>query len=731
MNDQRWALALILAFYAISASLYIINVPIFEASDEAEHFIHIHTILGTGDLPIIQSRDEMARQADPILRWNNQSHHAPLYYMSASLLISWSERADLAQYLQPNELIFLRDIVEDNANKWLHRYDVPTSDTHQAVYLLRVVNLLIGMGTLMLVYRTAQCLSDHDWLATWATLLTASIPTFLVVNTSVTNDALVIFLYSAGLCWLAQVWRAKRLSWHDTLVISVIMAGIALTKLTGVTLFGVVYLGVLIGWWRGHWGRVETLRVIVISGLSVLVLAGWWYARNWSLYGDPLAVDATASIWGRETAFTLAIFPEELVRIGKTFWMMVGYLHYPVYAPDEFYIYTAIITVLGIIGMVRAFRSSNVPYLLGLMLVACAGVLAMLLYGTLSVDISYGRLLLPAIAGFAPLLVLGWLYIARLLAPLLIIPLSVAGVLIPLTVIPSAYPRLQAVTAPPVDATLIDWQADTLTIVAIDTPDTRARTGDRLPVDLYFRGYHPSNPALTMTAVDTIQVQRFDHIEVYPGMADTSTLPPDQLYRVRLWLTITQPQIALPPRQVNILVQWVDVGENEALSFDRGTDLLEVVGATYADGRYRAPDLGVDVNVSFGEQIILRDYALPERIQAGEPLTLSLVWDATSELARIPDEAILTLQVFDAEGQLVTQDDGALWWYPTTRWLAGVPFEDVRTIPLPDDLPPGDYDLAIGWYRVQDDQYPRLPISNSDAQQDDLYRIPFMIEEMR
>lgn len=75
MSRHSIGFALILIFYFITASLYIINVPIFEASDEAEHFIYIHTILETGELPVIQSREDMANQEDPILRWNNQSHH--------------------------------------------------------------------------------------------------------------------------------------------------------------------------------------------------------------------------------------------------------------------------------------------------------------------------------------------------------------------------------------------------------------------------------------------------------------------------------------------------------------------------------------------------------------------------------------------------------------------------------------------------------------------------------
>ena len=724
MRRQQIYFAIILIFYALSASLYIYTVPIFEASDEAEHFIYIHQILDTGDLPIIQSREQMANQDDPILRWNNQSHHAPLYYLLSSVLISWSERGDIADYLQPNELIFLRNTVEDNPNKWLHRYTDPTSDTHIAVYFLRVVNMLIGLGTLWMVYLASKQVSENRLLPLLAMLFTASIPTFIVVNSSVTNDALVIFLYSAGTYWILKALCQQEISFGDIAVISLILSGIALTKLTGVTLFGVVYVGLLVGFWRKYWTWQKVAQVILISGITAAILAGWWYLRNLSLYGDLLAIDATASIWGREAPFTLAMLPDELLRIGKSFWMLVGYLHYPVFAPDAFYIYATLITILGIIGLFARFRQGNTD-LLKLMLLACFVVFGMLLYGTLSVDISYGRLLLPAIASFAPLLVIGWLQIFRRFAVLLILPLMATTILIPIILIPSAYPTLQAVDVIPEIAIPVNWQADNLEILAIDVPHNTVNAGDELVVDLYFRGNHPDNPALTMTAVDTARVERFDHVEIYPGMADMRVLPDEQIFRYSAYLDIPEPDVILAPRLVHVLVEWVDLDTNEEIIFDSGLSLLEVPSATFVDTRYEVSELENQVNVNFGDEINLQSYSLPETATAGESISLDFVWDATAQLAN-DAEAILTIQLFDAEGNFITQEDGALWWYPTMAWAEGVPFVDTRQLQLPSDIEAGDYEIRIGWYRVIGDSFPRLEVIGSEHV-DNLYVLPMTI----
>lgn len=726
MSRHAIGFALILIFYFITTSLSIIKVPIFEASDEAEHFIYIHTILETGELPIIQSREEMANQTDPILRWNNQSHHAPLYYMMSSALVFWSERADIADYLHPNELIFLRNTVEDNPNKWLHRYSVPESDTHIAVYLLRIVNMLIGAGTLIMVYLSAIQVSENRMMPLLAMLLTASIPTFIVVNSSVTNDAPVIFLYSAGIYWVMKVWQNEQFRIVDIATISLILAGIALTKLTGVTLFGVIYTGLIAGILRKKWGWQDALKNMAISGISASVLAGWWYLRNLTLYGDLLAVDATASIWGRETPLTLSMLPDELLRIGKSFWMMVGYLHFPVFAPDAFYIFMAILTVLGLLGLLIRVSHSEDNDKIYLLLFACFVVSAMLLYGTFSVDISYGRLLLPAIAGFAPLMVIGWIQILRRLTLLFILPLSITALIMPLLIVPDAYPSLQAVDVIPENATVVNWQSGNLEILAIDVDSGVVHTGDSIQLDLYFQGNHPDNPALTITAVDTIRGQRFDHIEIFPGMADMRYLPDEQIFLVHVSLDLSEPDTIRPPRVVNILLEWVDLDTNEELLFDSGLSLLEVASVTFVDKNYQAPTYSNTVNVNFGGEILLRDYTLPDA-QPGETIPLSFIWESTENLS--PDnEAILTMQLFDSEGNLVTQNDGTMWWYPTTSWAENIAFEDSRSLEIPADadIEPGNYELRIGWYRVIDEIYPRLEVINA-GNVDNLYSIPIVI----
>ncbi|MCA9915050.1 MAG: phospholipid carrier-dependent glycosyltransferase, partial [Anaerolineae bacterium] len=325
-TTTRISLGAILLSFVLLAAGFSAVVPIFENSDEAEHFIYIHTLLQTGELPVIQSREAMAAQEDPVQRWNNQSHHAPLYYLLSSALVSWSQREDLRDYLIPNELIFLRDTTENNANKWLHRYDEPGGDTQAAVFVLRAANVAIGCGTLLLIFACAWQISDNRLLALSATAFAAFLPTFIVVNSSVTNDALLLFFYTAGVLWSLVTWRNETLTLSRAVLLGLIVSGTALTKLTGLSLFGVVFVVLVLGAWRKKWTWQQAIVTFAVGLLMTALLAGWWYLRNWQIYGDPLAVSATQTIWGREGA---VLWGEELLRIGKTFWMMVGYLHSP------------------------------------------------------------------------------------------------------------------------------------------------------------------------------------------------------------------------------------------------------------------------------------------------------------------------------------------------------------------------------------------------------------------
>jgi hypothetical protein len=51
--------------------------------------------------------------------------------------------------------------------------------------------------------------------------------------------------------------------------------------------------------------------------------------------------------------------------------------------------------------------------------------------------------------------------------------------------------------------------------------------------------------------------------------------------------------------------------------------------------------------------------------------------------------------------------------FPTTDWPLVERIDDVHIVPLPQDLPPGEYQIALGLYRVETGE--RLPATMRDG----------------
>jgi hypothetical protein len=115
----------------------------------------------------------------------------------------------------------------------------------------------------------------------------------------------------------------------------------------------------------------------------------------------------------------------------------------------------------------------------------------------------------------------------------------------------------------------------------------------------------------------------------------------------------------------------------------------------------------VDPPWSFGGIASLDGADLPETVAAGDPLALTLAWRS---LDRTPTEYTVFVHVVGPDGQLVAQSDGPplAGFAPTRIWRPGQTLLDEHLVQLPDDLPPGEYEVRVGLY-AQDGS--RLPVT--------------------
>jgi hypothetical protein len=99
--------------------------------------------------------------------------------------------------------------------------------------------------------------------------------------------------------------------------------------------------------------------------------------------------------------------------------------------------------------------------------------------------------------------------------------------------------------------------------------------------------------------------------------------------------------------------------------------------------------------VELGDSLRLRGFAAGE--STTEQLTLKLYWLTQKTL--VQDYTVFT-QLLDKRGARVAGWDSQPLggYFPTSRWPAGEIVTDIVQIPLPPDLPPGEYSLITGMY---------------------------------
>jgi len=119
----------------------------------------------------------------------------------------------------------------------------------------------------------------------------------------------------------------------------------------------------------------------------------------------------------------------------------------------------------------------------------------------------------------------------------------------------------------------------------------------------------------------------------------------------------------------------------------------------------------LDVRADF---VRLAGYTLsPEMARAGQPLMLTLYWDAQATADR---DWTVFVHLVDGTGQALAQSDGQPFGgrYPTTTWGAGEVIPDEHTLSLPDPLPPGPYQLLVGLYDLNSGE--RLALFDASGQ---------------
>ncbi len=782
-------LSLTLGAFVVLGIVYSVVTPIFEAGDEIWHYPFVQSLATGHGLPI----------QDPAVKtlWEQEGGQPPLFYALAALATAWVDTRDLPErlWLNPHARIGI-PLLSGNKNLIVHTSaeSFPWHDTALAVHLIRLLSLLFSAATVALTYALALEVKPGDKkLAAAASAVVALNPMFLFISASVNNDSLAVMLATLSLLLLVQlVTRGATI--RRFIVLGVVLGLAALSKVSDAGLLVVAALVFAYLLWRevkigrgrkrsiaekeneprpmvvlSQQARTIFTGSILCAGL-VVAIAGWWYLRNWLLYGDPLAFNVWVQIaGGRPNPVTPLGLLSEFQGFRISFWGNFGGVN--LIAPDWVYVLLDAVSLLAAVGLFIGLFRRTLAGLLALPALWFAIVSISLVRWTLLTLASQGRLIFPAIAAVAILFVHGLeqfqvsgfrpqtsrpparfqlrrlgvealaglfdrnsnkpakastpsmasyvlgfgFWVLRFPYVLPVAFLLAFTALAPFVLISPAYalpPRLPANASVP-NPVHIDFEGRA-ELVGYDLPQASVMPGAELPLTLYWKAIAPMDEDLS------VYIRLLDNAGHIVGRWDA--FPGNGLYPTRLWqpneMIVDSYRVPVTPDAPG-----AEVGRIEAGLFRRMP--LENLTARDPQGNVITPSLGRfkiagrnnitienPVEIRFGERIALVGYGFGKTVAPGSSWPLRLYWRA---LEKVNEDYTVFVHLVNSGGVTVAQQDnpprrGA---FPTLFWDAGDIIPDDYALGIPPDTPMGEYAVQIGMYRPGDST--RLPVRDGDS----------------
>jgi hypothetical protein len=513
MNPTRWRtewrLAAILLLFVALATWYSLTIPLGEAPDEVPHFTYVRYLAQHGRLPT--TADE------------HEAFQPPLYYALGAALTFWIEDDPDAPFAVRHNAQY--DATDPRApkNLLLHTTDEawPFRGWALAWHVVRLLSVALGAVTVWAISRLGIVLFPaQPAIPLGMAGLAAFTPQFLFLSAVVNNDnaataisALVLWQTAAAL----HDWQPSRF-WPRRGLLGLLLGLGLLSKASLLALVPVVMLALLVGptTWRRRrqaagdpasspgpapWSLLWALGGLAVTLSVAAAIAGWYFVRNWVLYGDPLAwsfVLATNAL--REGPLTLDVLVWLFRGLFRSFWLgWIGIAFEP-----SVYRLIAAVCLVGVAGfgtwLVRRWRSLGIGFrwTLGLLGLHAVITLASLLQWTATVlGTDQGRLLYPLLPAVMLVLTSGWAWWARKGGLRPVLAALVAGMLLLAVITPLRY--IGPVHAPaPVatqeelaaaDRLAVDW--DGIRLLAYSLEEQRVEPGQKLVLDLYWQALEP------------------------------------------------------------------------------------------------------------------------------------------------------------------------------------------------------------------------------------------------
>ncbi|MBC7263248.1 MAG: glycosyltransferase family 39 protein [Chloroflexi bacterium] len=707
----HWAIISVLSAYVLLGLIYSVVTPIFEASDELWHYPFVKHIADGHGLPI---QDPTAQQL-----WRQEGSQPPLYYAVAALATFWIDTSDLSEILWRNPHADIGIPTPDgNINMIVHtdRERFPYQGTVLAVHIIRALSVFVGLVTVWCTYRICvEVFPEREPLAVGAAAFTAFNPMFLFISGSVNNDTLATALCAVAVWMMVRLVSQRWAGCGHLALLGLVIGLAALSKLSGLGLLPLAMLAlILVSWQRKEWSFLVRGCAIVFS--CVTVVAGWWYIRNWLLYGDFTGLNVFVTIAGpRHPTPTLLQLWGERWGFIMSFWGFFGGVNVPM-AHWIYQLLTAIAEI-GVLSCVLALvwawlqrRFHTERWLKITLLMAWPIILfASFVRWTLMTIASQGRHLFPALPCIAFIVALGLWH----LSPPRVRPWSMAAlaalmfaiaIVAPFIYIAPAYAR-PALLSPTETAAILNPLHvsfnDEITLLGYELSADAVGPGDWLEVTLYWQAQKEMERNYSvfvhlLAPGDLILGQR----DTYPGLGKfpTTLWKPGDTIRDTYALKVSPVALATEAAQVEVGLYTVETGQRLPAYIEG-----KPVGDHVRFGEITiavSPQEGIPnpVYINFDNCIALVGYDLDRQVaRPGETFHLTLFWKC---LRPVRDNYSVFTHVLGPNNSIWAQMDS---WpqggnAPTSTWVPGQVIEDHYELRLNDQTPAGVYEIEIGFY---------------------------------
>jgi|GEM_PF-357805 len=780
------AFQLVMVFYVIFGLLFMVATPIFEASDELWHFGMLEYIReNDGSLPEHDVSDpELIYENNRDTIYRQEGSQPPLYYYTMALVTSVIDISDAEEHRIPNPHARTGETGSyGNKNMVLHPVDgVPLEGTPLAVYVIRVFGIAMGMVTIWAVWQCGELIAPHrPVVGLLAATMTAFNPMFLFISASVNNDTMVIMLNSVVILLTLQTLR-EGFDTRRSLLLAVLLGLATLTKLSALVLVPVIAIA---GLWVAR--RDKNWQGVLILGGAMLIawatIAGWWYYRNITLYGELFGTNTMAAVAGvREGEFGIFTFLAEFESFRQGYWGVFGGFNIItnplIYVIADFIVFIGIFGVIFLVAQLVSIQDfsfarreiSLILFLLGIVLV---GIISYINWTSMTYA-SQGRLLFPFFAAISPLLAVGLIeilwWILFLLSPPdrsyvragdavpepilrenLHWPLRLFGVLvfiIPLWTIMPQYSAPKPIDDLPEDVQRVYARYDNIELIGYDRVDRRYFPGETVRLTLYWRVLEPTEEDLTLALAlinpfEAVISEPYGEI-VGDNRATISTYPGAGTLRTSTWETgsIYADTYEIPLARTissrfpfRLSVNWYDEDpENRVAAVndvDSDISVLLDMGAVIqpnlriSSSNLQLPEPGTANERTFGSIIEMGGFGYTI-IEDELTFAVDVLWESKSN---IEVEYVTFMHIYDDEGTLVTGYDQPPQ-LPTDYWSFNERFR-LQYFVLPPEMgfAPGIYSIHVGWYDINDPASRLLILPETEDEASTFWLFDFEVDE--